>query len=119
MGTSRPTVDLGSYVVGEVPPSLTYQFRDASAQPIDLTGFTVTRFQWSEVIRGQFTLPTVESATITDAVGGRVSYTWNGDEFATTGDYAGLFFVNDGTIQYASDLLTWQVCTSVGVPPIV
>lgn len=117
--TSRPSVDLGSFVVGEVPPPLEYQFLDADGAPINLTGFTVVTFQWSEYVQGQFVNPVVASGTVTDAVAGKVTYVWTGAEHAAPGAHAALFFVNNGTVQYASVLVTWQVCLPVGVPPAV
>ena len=119
MHRSRPTVELGSFVVGEVPTPLVYRFLDADGQPINLTGFGVATFQWSEVVRGQYLLPVVEVAVVTNAVDGQVTYTWDGDEFDAPGEYAALFYVNDGTNQYASDELRWQVCLSIGTPPVV
>lgn len=119
MHTTRPSVYLGSYVVGEVPPPLEYQFLDADGVPINLTGFTVVRFQWSEYVQGQFISPVVENGTVSDAALGLVTYVWDGDEFASPGEHAGMFFVNNGTVQYASILITWQVCLPIGTPPAV
>lgn len=119
MHTGRPSVELGSFVVGEVPAPLEYQFLDADGVAINLTGFTTVRFQWSEVIQGQFVLPVVETGSVTDAVNGKVTYVWDGDELDAAGEYAGIFFVNDGTTQYASILITWHVCLSIGTPPTV
>jgi hypothetical protein len=116
---ARPTVELGSFVVGEVPPPLEYQFLDADGVPINLTGFTVVTFQWSEVVQGQFVLPVIETGTVTDAVAGKVTYVWDGDEFDSPGEHAALFYVNDGTTQYASLTITWHVCLSIGTPPTV
>jgi len=115
----RPTVALGSFVVGEVPPPLEYQFLDADGMVINLTGFTTATFQWSEVIQGQFVLPHVETATVSDALTGQVTYAWDGDEFTSPGEYAATFYVNDGTTQYASVTITWHVCLSIGAPPAV
>jgi hypothetical protein len=117
--TGRTTIQLGSFVVGEVPPPLVFQFVDANDDPIDLTGFTTATFQWSEVIRGQFVSPVIETAIVTIPATGVVTYTWDGDEFDVTGSYAGIFFVNDGTTQYASSTIEWHVCQSIGTPPIV
>jgi hypothetical protein len=117
--TARPSVELGSYVVGEVPPPLEYQFLDADGQPINLAGFTTVTFQWAELIQGQFVNPTTVSASVTDALTGKVTHVWLGNEFDSPGEHAALFFVNDGTTQYASILITWQVCLAVGTPPAV
>lgn len=116
---TRPSVELGSYVVGEVPPPLEYQFQDADGEPIDLTGFTVATFQWSPYVQGQFTDPTVATATVTTPLEGRVTYVWDGSEFQSPGEFAAMFFVNNGTTQYASILITWHVCLAVGTAPAV
>jgi hypothetical protein len=113
----RPSVDLGSFVTGEVPLPLEYQFLDADGAPIDLTGFNVATFQWGEYVRGGFVDAIVRTAAITAPVTGQVTYAWEGDEFDRPGEYAAIFFVNDGTTQYASILITWQVCLAVGIPP--
>jgi hypothetical protein len=116
---SRPSVELGSFVIGELPLPLDYQFLDADGVPIDLTGFSVVLFQWGTYVRGQFVDPVSETAIVGDAPTGVVTYAWDGDEFLTTGPHAGQFWVNDGTTQYASLLITWQVCASVGAAPTV
>jgi hypothetical protein len=115
----RPTIELGSYVTGEVPLPLEYQFLDANGVPIDLTGYGVVSFRWGEYRWGQFFNAVTETATVSVPLSGSVTYVWDGDEFALPGDYAGMFFVSDGTIQYASILILWHVCLSVGVPPAV
>lgn len=119
MNHGRPVVDLGSFVVGEVPPPLEYQFLDADGLPIDLTGFSTVTFQWSEVIQGQFVLPVIGDGIVSDAATGRVTHDWTGAELDSAGEYAALFFVNDGTNQYASITITWHVCLSIGTPPAV
>lgn len=119
MHISRPSVELGSFVVGEVPPTLEYQFLDADGVAINLTGFTTVTFQWAQLVQGQFVDPVTETGTVSDAVNGKVMYVWDGDEFDAPGEHAGIFYVNDGTTQYASILITWQVCLGVGTPPIV
>lgn len=117
--SSRPSVTLGSFVVGEVPAPLEYQFLDADGVAINLTGFTVVTFQWGERVRGQFVNPVVETGTVSDAAQGKVTYVWDGDEFAAPGEHAGIFYVNNGTVQYASILILWQVCLPIGTPPVV
>ncbi len=113
----RESVELGSYVVGEVPPPLEYQFLDFDGNPINLTGFGTSTFQWADYVQGQFLNPVTDTATVTDAVTGRVTHVWDGDEFDSPGDHAAQFFVNDGTVQYASLLIIWHVCLPVGTPP--
>lgn len=117
--TPRPSVDLGSFVVGEVPPPLEYQFLDADGVVINLTGFTTVTFQWAHYVQGQFVDPVTETGTVSDAAQGKVTYVWDGDEFAEPGEHVGIFYVNNGTVQYASILITWHVCLTIGTPPVV
>jgi hypothetical protein len=115
----RPAVTLGSFVVGEVPLPLDYQFLDADGTPIDLTGFTTVAFNWGHLVMGQIVDATTELAIITSPTTGVATYEWDGDEFAEPGTHAGMFWVNDGTTQYGSLTILWQVCLPVGVPPTV
>jgi hypothetical protein len=116
---SRPSVELGSFVTGEVPLPLDYQFLDADGVPLNLTGFASAEFHWGDFIQGQFVNTVVGIALVTDAVNGVVTYSWSGAEFIEPGPHVGMFFVNNGTTQYASILIIWQVCLAVGLPPAV
>lgn len=115
---SGPTVEIGPYVTGEIPPPLEYTFLDANGVAINLTGFAV-RFQRAEVAGGIFVNPVTVNGVLTDAVNGKVTYTWVAADFATPGQYAGMFFVGNGTNRYASWLITWTTCRSVDVPPSI
>jgi hypothetical protein len=112
---SGPTVDIGPYVVGEIPPPLEYVFLDSSGVPINLTGYTA-RFQRAE-IQGGFVDPITVNATVTDAVNGQVTYTWIAADFPHAGRFGGMFFVGNGVNRYASWLITWTTCASVDTPP--
>lgn len=114
---SGPTVEIGPYVVGEIPIPLEYQFLDASGTPINLTGF-VARFQRAE-INGGFASPVTVNATVSDAVNGKVTHTWTTADFPYPGRFGGMFFVGNGTNRYASWLITWTTCASVDVPPSI
>lgn len=116
----RPIINLGSFSVGEVPAPLEYQYLNATGVPIDLTGYSVVRFQWGYWMGGTpFTSVVVHNATVSDALAGKVTYVWQGDEFALPGRHAGQFFVNNSVNQFASLLLEWDVCSVPGAPPIV
>lgn len=113
-------VNLGSFTVGEVPPTLEYQFLDAAGVPISLVGFTTAQFNWGSWIGGTPTTGSVVGlAAVSDALNGRVTHDWTGDEFATAGRHVGQFFVNNGTSQLASYVIEWQVCAGVGLAPSV
>jgi hypothetical protein len=114
---SGPTIEIGPYVVGEIPIPLEYTFTDSNGVAINLTGFTA-RFQRGE-IDGTFTNAVTVNATITDAVNGKVTYTWTAADFAQPGRYGGMFFVGNGTNRYASWLITWTTCASVNTPPAI
>jgi len=117
--TTRTSQLLGSFVVGEVPPNLVYQFLDADGVAINLTGFGTITFSWGLLDSSGLVLdPTSAAGSLADATTGQVQYAWTGAEFATTGEHAGLFYVNDGTTQYASQLIVWQVCSAIGAPPV-
>lgn len=112
---SGPTVEIGPYVVGEIPPPLEYTFLDSAGVAINLTGFTA-KFQRAEIV-GTFVNPVTLNATVTDAVNGKVTYTWTAADFPSPGHYGGMFFVGNGVNRYASWLITWTTCASVDTPP--
>lgn len=114
---SGPTVEIGPYVVGEIPPPLEYTFLDANGVAINLTGFTV-RFQRAEIDGGFANAVTVNGA-LSDAVNGKVTYSWIATDFSYPGRYGGMFFVGNGTNRFASWLITWTTCASVDVPPSI
>lgn len=119
MNGTRITI-LGSFTVGEVPPTLEYQYLDSDGVAISLAGYGVAQFHWASYAGGSPVVgPFNETASISDALNGRVTYSWDGDEFATPGRYLGQFFVNNGTNQLASILIEWHVCAAVGTPPSV
>lgn len=114
---SGPTLEIGPYVVGEIPPPLEYTFLDFNGVVINLTGYTV-RFQRAEIL-GAFTNAVTVNANLTDPVNGRVTYTWTAADFSSPGRYGGMFFVGNGTNRYASWLITWTTCASVDTPPAI
>ena len=112
---SGPTVEIGPYVVGEIPPPLEYTFLDATGAAINITGYAA-RFQQAE-IDGGFTNATTSNAVVTDGANGKVTFTWTAANFAHPGRFGGMFFVGNGTNRYASWLITWTTCASVDTPP--
>lgn len=110
--SQTPSVCIGPYVVGEIPPALVYQFLDSSGLPIDLTAYQV-----DFIVRERSGSPTTYPGTLYDAVSGRVSYAWTGAEWPTPGRYIAEFFTGNGTNRYASLLVTFTVRASVGAVP--
>lgn len=120
MSSSRTSVHLGSFVTGEVPLPLEYQYLDVDGNPLNLTGYSAARFQWGLYDRHAVIVnPVTETATVSSPSTGKVRYAWDGDEFDVTGPHAGQFFVSNGLNQFASLLITWQVCASPAAPPTV
>lgn len=115
MRPARLTSDIGAFVLGEVPVPLEYTYLDDTNVVLNLTGFTNAVFQWGTWYGDQ--PAQTGPATVTDPPNGEVTYTWTGAEFTTTGRYVGMFFVNDGSNQFASVMITWNVCTSLTTPP--
>lgn len=108
-------VCIGSFVTGEKPNTLSYQFLNADGTVIDLTGFTGVY-----VFREKRGASIERVATITTPTNGTVTYAWQGDEFATPGHYTSEFWVgNAGTLKYASVLIFFDVRAPIGAVPNV
>lgn len=106
---------VGPYVIGEKPTPLEYQFLDMADVPISLVGFTA-RF----IVRERSVAAAIDrAAVVSDAVNGKVTYTWQGNEFPTSGHYLAEFWVGNGTNRYASQLITFDVRTPVGSVPAI
>lgn len=107
------SVTTGPYVMGERPGPLTYQFQDASGAALNLTGYSDATFQHQE----QDGAASVAVATVSDAVNGKVTYTFTGDEFATAGHYRAQFWVGNGAQLHASVDIKFDVAVPVGPVP--
>lgn len=110
------TRDIGPFVVGEKPNILEYTFLDSNGNPIDLSGYTV-KFVYREQFQSQTDAVTAAGALVTPATGGKVSYTWTGNELTTPGKYFGEFWVGNNAQRYCSYLIAWLVRTQVGTVP--
>jgi hypothetical protein len=107
------TLGPNPYVVGEIPPPLTYQFLDSSGAPIDLSSAYTAEFTWRE----RDGLPGGGSASVSNPVNGEVTYTWTGLEFATAGRYTAYFWVGNLTNRLASVEINFTVQIPVGPVP--
>jgi hypothetical protein len=109
-------LDLGTYTEGSIPPPLVVTFDDENGNPLDLSAFTVGKF---EVRRyGQAAVEkaaSVSSATSGPTVG-QVTYTWVSGDMAA-GTWTGeMWAVNGTTNRYVSRKLRWFVQPAVLVP---
>lgn len=112
-------IDLGNYVVGEIPPPLVYQFLDSTGAPMNLTGYQA-RFQFGLIGAGApFESVTTMSGSWEDAATGKVRYIWNSGDFASPGRHVGMFWVGNGTNRYASIRIEWDVCLAPDAAPAI
>jgi hypothetical protein len=108
------SVNIGKFVVGEIPPPLVYQFLDAGGAAIDLTNYTAA-FACQEFYGAPFS----GAATVTDPVNGKVAYTWVGGEFPTAGSYRATFTAGNHTNRFTSVDITFTAQLPVGAVPNV
>lgn len=111
---STATVTIGPYVVGEIPAPLEYQFLDSDGLPIDLTAY-----QARITICSPDGLPLTRNATVTDSAGGKVTYTWQGDEMPTAGWYTVFFWVGNGVNRFASVRLAFAAVLPCATAPAI
>ncbi len=115
--TQPVTSELGAFAAGEVPPPLEITFLDFDKNPVELTGFTSRQMNIEEELGvGAGTLGT-GTIVITDALGGKLEYTWVRADMITVGEYTAQGWVNNGTNYYASDLYTYTVYDGPEDPP--
>ncbi len=114
MAASAPRVTIGPYVVGEKPPPLVYTFLDSAGAPIDLTGYAV-RFTYRHVDG----TATEAAAAVTDAAGGKITYTWTGPEIATPGDHWAEIWAGNTANRFCSLRLEYNVRAAVGAVPAI
>jgi hypothetical protein len=112
---SADEVQLGTYIVGEKPPPLVYQFLDSSGNPIDISTGYVADFSVKEADGNAFT----GTATITGGTSGQVTYTWTGAEMPTAGRYTAYFWVGNGTTRLASIPIRFLARLPVGAVPSI
>jgi hypothetical protein len=108
------SINIGTYVIGEIPPPFTYQFLDSSGAPIDLTNYTA-QFACQEFYGAPFT----GTASVSDAVNGKATYVWAGGEFSTAGQYRATFTVGDHTNRFTSESIVFTAQLPVGAVPSI
>lgn len=114
MASVCESIDLGEFVVGEIPAPLTYQFKTSAGVAIDLSGYTA-KFKVQE----RWGAASELNATVSDAANGKVTRAWDGSEFPSPGEYSAMFWVGNGVNRFASVLITWVTRASVGSVPTV
>lgn len=106
------SVSTGPYVQGEKPPPLVYQFLDSAGAPIDITGYAA-----GFTIQEADGLAASYSASVTDPVNGKITYTWTGTEWPTSGHYRATVWCGNGTNRLASIMIKFDVRAPVGTVP--
>lgn len=115
---AQPTsVDLGAFAAGEVPPPLEITFTDFDGAAVDLTSFGNVQMNIKEELDGNSSPLGNGGITVSDAPGGKVTYTWVKADMADAGEYTAQAWVDDGTNFFASDLYTYSVYDGPGDPP--
>lgn len=107
------TTSLGTFVEGEIPEPLEYQFLDSAGDPIDLTGFTATFHTRIN------TVETDLAATVSDDENGIVTHIWLDGELERQGDRGSLrceFVVTNGTNTYVSERLHGFISRAIREP---
>lgn len=108
-------VHVGPYVVGEKQAPLEYQYLDSAGVPIDLTGYTA-KFVFRE--RDSASAITA-NAVVTNPTSGKVTYTWTGTEFTTSGHWMAEFWVGNLAQRWCSWLILFDVRNSLGAVPSI
>ncbi len=111
---AEAVVQIGPFTAGEKPPPLIYTFLDSFGVAINLEGAYSAKFSWRE----KWGTGTVADASIVDATGGEVMYTWTGAEMATPGRYLSELWVSNGSTRLASVLIKYDVRRAVAPPGI-
>lgn len=91
-------IELGSFVVGEVPPPIEYSYLDAAGDPINLTGYTAT----FSIVKGDGT-DLSRTADLSDGPNGEVTYIWVAADMDTAGVLRCEFKATNGTNTFYSE----------------
>jgi hypothetical protein len=115
--TDTPTLTLGPYRQGEIPPPIVNTFEDSTGAPIDLSGFTskLEYKRWNSSMVVERT-PAIAVDQVTNK--GRAIWTLVAADLATAGDFWGEWWVGNGTNRYASVKLRWFVEPTIAVPTV-
>lgn len=105
------TIDLGSFVAGEIPEALVVTMT-RNGVALNLTGYTA---KWQFGKQGEAS--TTAAATITSPSTGVTRYDWVSGNMATAGFYVGYMWVGNGSQKYASERFVWTVDEGIGTAP--
>lgn len=106
-------IQLGTFIQGEVPEPLEYQFLDASGTAIDLTGFTATFHLRIGGVDADL------DASVSDEDEGKVTHTWLDGELTRANNSGALrceFTVTNGTNTYTSQRMAGFIYPAIREP---
>lgn len=105
--TGQSIIGLGTFAKGAVPRSLQITMLDSDGNVLDLSGFTA-----------DFVITAVDAvvaglgaglSTITDEPNGVTQYDWTAVDFGTIGLFRGQMWVDDGTLNFPSVIVQYEV----------
>jgi hypothetical protein len=127
---SEPTVPIGPYTQGEIPPPITETFQDENKQPIDfsISGPWVARWEYRRHRAGAaYPFDAIDTAAVVNVAvvdpdqvnnKGAVTYTWTAADFTLDGDYEGEMWIGNGVNRYCSAKYAWHTRPALAVPGI-
>ncbi len=107
--TGQSIIGLGTFAKGAVPRSLQITMQDSDGNALDLAGFT-PNFE-IVVIDSDVAVPGLGAglSSITGAPNGITQYDWTAVDFGTVGLFRGQMWVDDGTLNFPSAIIQYEV----------
>ncbi len=107
--TGQSIIGLGTFAKGAVPRSLQITMQDSDGNALDLTSFT-PNFE-IVAIDADAPVPGLGAglSSLIDAVNGVTQYDWTAVDFGTVGLFRGQMWVDDGTLNFPSALVQYEV----------
>jgi hypothetical protein len=105
--TGQSIIGLGTFAKGAIPRSLQITMEDSDGNALDLTSFTP-----------DFVIEAVDAvvpglgaglSSLIDAVNGITQYDWTAVDFGTVGLFRGQMWVDDGTLNFPSVIIQYEV----------
>lgn len=108
------TIDLGTFVEGEIPAPIKVTMADAVGNPLDISA------GWTAIFQRTTSAGVASSnATISDGPNGEVTYVWQAVDMAGDGAFQGIIWVGNGVLRYASKRLVWRIEPGLGTAPVI